>query len=159
MNEKRQIEFLGEINDAEKQELLGGAVALLAPVNWPEPFGLVMIEAMACGTPVIAFRRGSIPEIVDDGVTGFVVRNIDEGVLAVNRAAAVSRYRVRERFEKRFSVERMTRDYVSIYNRMVLKAALSRQAATSPRAFAGKPWMALARVAPETEFTLSNVED
>jgi hypothetical protein len=112
---------------------------------------------MACGTPVIAFRCGSIPEIVDDGVTGFVVPNVDEGVEAVNRAAALSRYRVRERFEKHFSVERMTRDYVSVYNRTLEKSAFSRRVATFPiRSFAGKPWMAQARAASETEGAVPN---
>jgi glycogen synthase len=116
-----------------------------------------MIEAMACGTPVIAFRRGSIPEIVDESLTGFVVRNIDEAVAAVSRAAALSRYRVRERFEKRFSVERMTRGYVSIYNRMLEKSAVARRVAVFPtRPFAGKPWMAQARPASDNEVSPSD---
>ena len=110
------VEFIGEIGDRDKGEFLGGATALLFPIDWPEPFGLVMIEAMANGTPVIAFRRGSVPELIDEGVTGFVVDSVDEGVAAVPRAAALDRIGVRGRFEERFSVERMARDYVELYN-------------------------------------------
>src|ERR1700760_4142850 len=100
------VEFIGEIGDRDKGEFLGRAIALLFPIDWPEPFGLVMIEAMANGTPIIAFRRGSVPEIVDEGVTGFIVDSVDAAVAAVPRAAALDRSRVRRCFEKRFSVER-----------------------------------------------------
>src|SRR5690348_6221809 len=120
------VEFLGEINELQKADFLGNARALLFPIDWPEPFGLVTIEAMACGTPVIAFRAGSVPEIVDDGVSGFIVANVDEAVDAVSRAAALDRAKVRAAFEHRFTVERMTERYVSIYRK--LSAARNRAA-------------------------------
>jgi len=112
------VEYIGEISDTEKAEFLGNARALLFPIDWPEPFGLVMIEAMACGTPVIAFEAGSVPEIIDDGVSGFVVNSIEEAVDAVGRLDAIDRARVRFTFERRFSVERMAKDYLSIYTRL-----------------------------------------
>jgi glycosyltransferase involved in cell wall biosynthesis len=111
------IEFVGEISDAEKPAFLGNAFALLFPIDWPEPFGLVMIEAMACGTPVIAYRRGSVPEIVDPGVTGWVVDSDEEAYAACRRASMLDRLRVRRRFEERFTAERMMRDYVELYLR------------------------------------------
>jgi glycosyltransferase involved in cell wall biosynthesis len=111
----RNVEFVGEINEAQKAEFLGNALALLFPIDWPEPFGLVMIEAMACGTPVIAFRAGSVPEVVDEGVTGFIVDDAAEAAVAVSRLAILDRAKVRARFERRFSVERMANDYLSIY--------------------------------------------
>jgi glycosyltransferase involved in cell wall biosynthesis len=111
------VELLGEIGEAEKRDFLGRARALLFPIEWPEPFGLVMIEAMACGTPVIAFRHGSVPEIVDDGETGFICRTVDEAVAAVARLDTISRQRCREVFERRFTAARMARDYVRIYER------------------------------------------
>ena len=110
------VEFIGEIGDSEKGAFLGDAAALLFPVDWPEPFGLALIEAMANGTPVIAFRRGSVPEIVDDGVTGLIVDSIDEAVAAVPRARALDRIAIRRCFEERFSVERMARDYLALYD-------------------------------------------
>jgi glycosyltransferase involved in cell wall biosynthesis len=109
------IEYLGELGDAEKQEFLGNAYALLFLIDWPEPFGLATIEAMACGTPVVAFRRGSVPEIVDDGVTGFVVDNMEEAVRAVQKVGRLSRSRCRDEFERRFTVSRMVDDYVAEY--------------------------------------------
>ncbi len=109
------IEYVGEIGDAEKSEFLGGALALLFPIDWPEPFGLAMIEAMACGTPVIAFRCGSVPEVVDHGVTGFVVDSVDEAVACVARVQLLDRRRVRQTFEQRFSAARMAADYCKIY--------------------------------------------
>lgn len=109
------VAFLGEIGEAEKNDFLGGARALLFPIEWPEPFGLAMIEAMACGTPVIAWRSGAIPEVVEDGVTGFIVDSIDDAVAAIERAGALDRARVRARFEERFTAERMANDYVSVY--------------------------------------------
>ncbi|MBL6613062.1 MAG: glycosyltransferase family 4 protein [Reyranella sp.] len=112
------VQFIGEINDAEKASFLGNARALLFPIDWPEPFGLVMIEAMACGTPVIAWNCGSVPEVVDDGVTGFIVDDETEAVKAVQRIAMVDRARVRSVFERRFTVERMAADYVSVYRRL-----------------------------------------
>lgn len=113
-----RVEFIGEIGEADKQDFLGRAAALLFPVDWPEPFGLVMIEAMACGTPVIAFRRGSTPEIMRDGVSGFVVDSIDEAVAAVPRALKIPRARCRSYFESRFLAERMARDYLSLYENL-----------------------------------------
>ncbi|MBV8280630.1 MAG: glycosyltransferase family 4 protein [Candidatus Eremiobacteraeota bacterium] len=109
------VEFVGEIGEREKADFLGNADALLFPIDWPEPFGLVMIEAMACGTPVIAFRCGSTPEIIDDGVTGFLVSDIAEAVTAVQRVRPLSRVTVRGTFERRFTIERVARDYMQIY--------------------------------------------
>jgi glycosyltransferase involved in cell wall biosynthesis len=123
------IEFVGEVDERGKQELLGNAHALLFPIDWPEPFGLVMIEAMACGTPVIAFRRGSVPEVMEDGLTGYIVDDIYEAVRAVHAAGGLSRTRIRRRFEERFTAERMARDYVSLYRRMATKAARAFEAA------------------------------
>jgi glycosyltransferase involved in cell wall biosynthesis len=110
-------EFVGEVGGDVKDEFLGKAAALLFPIDWPEPFGLVMIEAMACGTPVVAFRHGSVPEVIEHGVTGFVVDSVDEAVEAVGRLHTVSRRACRARFEERFDVERMTRGYLDLYQR------------------------------------------
>lgn len=112
------IEYIGEIGEREKQEFLGRARALLFPIDWPEPFGLVMIESMACGTPVIAIRRGSVPEVVDEGESGFVVDSVDEAVEAVSRIGSIPRRRCRETFDRRFTSERMARDYVEIFERL-----------------------------------------
>jgi len=112
------IEFLGEIDDAQKGELLAGALALLFPIDWPEPFGLVMIEAMSAGTPVIAWRNGSVPEIVDPGVTGFIVQSIDEAVEALNQMSTLDRLNVRKRFKDRFTVDRMAKSYLMLYRRL-----------------------------------------
>jgi glycosyltransferase involved in cell wall biosynthesis len=109
------VEFLGEIGEAEKAGFLGGAAALLFPIDWPEPFGLVMIEAMACGTPVIAFPCGSVLEVLEDGTSGFIVDTIAEAVKAVQRIARLNRAMIRAQFERRFTVERMTHDYLEIY--------------------------------------------
>jgi glycosyltransferase involved in cell wall biosynthesis len=109
------VEYIGEISEREKGAFLGNARGLLFPIDWPEPFGLVMIEAMACGTPVIAFRCGSVPEVIDDGVTGFIVQSLDEAVPAVKRLGEIDRKSVRAAFEHRFTVERMAHDYLSIY--------------------------------------------
>ncbi|HYD31773.1 MAG TPA: glycosyltransferase family 4 protein [Azospirillaceae bacterium] len=113
------IEFIGEIGDQEKDAFLGNALALLFPIDWPEPFGLVMIEAMACGTPVVAYRCGSVLEVVDDGVTGFVVDGVDSAVAAVGRLGLLDRAQVRSRFEERFSAARMAADYVALYEKAV----------------------------------------
>jgi glycosyltransferase involved in cell wall biosynthesis len=113
-----RIEFLGEIGDQQKSTFLGGADALLFPIDWPEPFGLVMIEAMACGTPVIAYDCGSVREVVEDGRTGFIVRNDDEAVAAVARLPMLDRAAVRARFEERFSAFAMARNYLSLYERL-----------------------------------------
>jgi len=108
-------EFVGEICDGEKSEFLGNALAFLFPIDWPEPFGLVMIEAMACGTPVIAYRNGSVPEIIEHGVTGYIVNNLDEAVKAVQCANSFDRLLCRRIFEKRFSTQRMALDYLNVY--------------------------------------------
>jgi glycosyltransferase involved in cell wall biosynthesis len=113
------IEFVGEIGEEKKGEFLGNAAALLLPIDWPEPFGLVMIEAMACGTPVVAFARGSVPEVIDEGVSGFVVDDVDGAVEAVRKLGILDRKAVRRRFEERFTVERMARDYVGVYRSLL----------------------------------------
>lgn len=117
------VEYVGEITDAEKCDFLGDAAAVLCPYDWPEPFGLVLIESLACGTPVIAYRRGSIPEIVEDGVTGFICENLDEMVAAVERLPLIERRRCRESFEQRFTIRRMAEDYVALYERMIAISA------------------------------------
>jgi glycosyltransferase involved in cell wall biosynthesis len=109
------VEYIGEINDKDKSEFLSGAIALLVPIDWPEPFGLVMIEAMACGTPVIAYNRGSVPEIIDEGVSGFVVEDEAGAIGAVDRLGNLSREKIRRRFEERFTARRMALDYLSVY--------------------------------------------
>ncbi|MFY9741880.1 MAG: glycosyltransferase family 4 protein [Candidatus Sulfotelmatobacter sp.] len=115
------VEFIGEIGTEEKNDFLGNAAALIFPINWPEPFGLVMIEALACGTPVIAYRSGSVPEIIDDGVVGFIVSNSQEAVDAVNKLDQLDRRDCRRHFERYFSDERMARDYLTIYQRLIRK--------------------------------------
>jgi glycosyltransferase involved in cell wall biosynthesis len=117
-----QIQLIGEIGDAEKPEFLSGAKALLLPIDWPEPFGLVMIEAMACGTPTIAYPAGSVPEVIDHGVTGFIVHDETGAVTALSRLDALSPGTIRRRFEERFTARRMAEDYVSLYRRMAVKA-------------------------------------
>ena len=113
------VEFVGEINEREKTKFLGEAAALLFPVDWPEPFGLVMIEAMACGTPVLAFRSGSVPEVIEDGVTGKVVDSEEEAIAALPAILSYDRRTVRQRFEKRFTATRMAKDYVRIYRQLL----------------------------------------
>lgn len=110
-----RVEFIGEISEEEKADFLGEARALIFPVDWPEPFGMVMIEAMACGTPVIAYRCGSVPELVDHGVTGFVVNSEDEALEAIDRVTALDRRRIRHAFERRFTSQRMAREYLKLY--------------------------------------------
>jgi glycosyltransferase involved in cell wall biosynthesis len=109
------VEYVGEISDHEKSDFLSGALGLLLPIDWPEPFGLVMIEAMACGTPVIAFNRGSVPEIIDEGLTGFVVEDEISAVAAVGRLPQLSRKAIRKQFETRFTARRMALDYLAAY--------------------------------------------
>jgi len=121
------VEFLGEIGEWEKPTFLGGARALLFPIDWPEPFGLVLIESIACGTPVIAFRRGSVPEVLDHGETGFLCSTVDEAVAAVGRLPEISRRGCRQVFDRRFTAARMARDYVDIYQRQLEGAADGRR--------------------------------
>lgn len=113
------VEYIGEISDREKPDFLSGAIGLLVPIDWPEPFGLVMIEAMACGTPVIAFNRGSVAEIVDDGRTGYVVEDEISAVAAVDRLATLDRTAIRTEFERRFTARRMALDYIEAYHSLV----------------------------------------
>jgi len=113
------VEFVGEIGEREKDAFLGNAYALLFPIDWPEPFGLVMIEAMACGTPVIAYRGGAVPEITVQGRTGFVVEALEDAVTAVRRIPQLSRKRCREVFEKQFTAARMASDYVRVFERLI----------------------------------------
>jgi glycosyltransferase involved in cell wall biosynthesis len=114
------VEFLGEVDDKQKQDLIGNALALIHPIEFPEPFGIVMIESMACGTPVVAFRTGSIPEVVDEGVTGFVVDDIVSAVDALKKVHKLDRKQIRAVFERRFTSERMADDYLAIYERIIL---------------------------------------
>jgi glycosyltransferase involved in cell wall biosynthesis len=118
MLEHPLVELIGEIGEDEKGEFLGNALALLFPIDWPEPFGLVTIEAMACGTPVIAYRQGAVPEIIEDGKTGFIVDNQDGAVAAVDRLALIDRVSCRREFERRFTARRMTADYIRIYEEL-----------------------------------------
>jgi glycosyltransferase involved in cell wall biosynthesis len=126
------VEFVGELGGRAKDEFLGNAHALLFPIDWPEPFGLVMIEAMACGTPVVAFRKGSVPEVIAEGVTGFVVNSVEEAVEAVRRVTWLSRPTCRKVFEQRFDAVRMTRDYLDVY-RLVQHGPVQPRAAVRGR--------------------------
>jgi glycosyltransferase involved in cell wall biosynthesis len=133
------VEFVGEIGERDKTAFLTEAAALLFPVDWPEPFGLVMIEAMACGTPVLAFRCGSVPEIVDDGVTGRIVGTLDEAVKAVPEVLALDRRRIRARFEERFTASRMAQDYVKVYRAMARERTAARTSARPHPPVPAKP--------------------
>ncbi len=113
------VEFIGEVGEGEKGEFLANAYALLFPIDWPEPFGLVMIEAMACGTPVIARPCGAVTEVLEHGVTGFIIKDVREGVIALEKVKTLDRRRIRKVFEKRFTSRRMAQDYVQIYQRTV----------------------------------------
>jgi glycosyltransferase involved in cell wall biosynthesis len=119
------VEYIGEINEQQKDEFLGEALALLFPIDWPEPFGLSMIEAMACGTPVLAFRRGSVAEVIDAGVTGLVVDSVDEAKIALPRVIALDRRAVRRRFEERFSATLMAKEYLGVYRSLLRRARSS----------------------------------
>ncbi|MBY0531993.1 MAG: glycosyltransferase family 4 protein [Xanthobacteraceae bacterium] len=121
------VEFIGEINEQQKQGFLGNAAAQLFPIDWPEPFGLVMIEAMACGTPVLAFGEGSVPEVIDDGVSGIVVNSVPEAVQAFPELTALDRKTVRRVFEERFTVKRMAEDYVALYRGLLAKGLNGKQ--------------------------------
>jgi glycosyltransferase involved in cell wall biosynthesis len=114
----QMVQFVGEVNDSGKADFLGHAKALLFPIDWPEPFGLVMIEAMACGTPVIALRRGSVPEIIENGVTGFIVENEDQAIEAIEGIGTLDRHHIRAEFERRFSVQRMAQAYIRCYEQV-----------------------------------------
>ena len=113
------VEFVGEVDRAAKQKLLGDAYALLFPIDWPEPFGLVMVESMACGTPVVAYRAGSVPEVIDPGLTGFIVESVDQSVEALKKIQSLDRRLCREVFERRFSSGRMAVDYLKIYEKLL----------------------------------------
>jgi glycosyltransferase involved in cell wall biosynthesis len=131
------VEFLGEVGGRDKDELLGNARALLFPIDWPEPFGLVMIEALACGTPVVAWRQGSVPEVIADGVTGFVVDGVEEAVRAVGRVGGLSRRDCRLAFEERFDAARMAQGYLAVYRRLARGDEERGEAAPVP--FAQRP--------------------
>ena len=115
------VEFIGEINDAQKSEFLSGAHALLFPIDWPEPFGLVLIESLACGTPVIAFNRGSVPEVIEHGTTGFIVDDEAQALATIPQARQLSRKAIRQRFEERFTARRMAMDYLALYRRLTAR--------------------------------------
>ncbi len=131
-----EVEFVGEVDERAKTKFLGDARALLFPIDWPEPFGLVMIEAMACGTPILAFRAGSVPEVIDDGVTGRIVSSMPEAIAAMPSVLALDRRGVRQAFDARFTAARMARDYVALYQRqaaaepMAMRAGQIREAAS-----------------------------
>jgi glycosyltransferase involved in cell wall biosynthesis len=133
------IDYIGEIDETRKAAFLGEARALLFPIDWPEPFGLAMIEAMACGTPVLAFRQGSVPEVVEDGVTGYVVESVEEAIRRIGSLLALDRARVRRRFEQRFTSERMAADYVAIYRELVAKLPGRREERVHPIVVAKRP--------------------
>ena len=126
------VEFIGEIDECSKTKFLGEARALLFPIDWPEPFGLVMIEAMACGTPVLAFRQGSVSEVVDQDVTGAIVDTVDEAVMMLPRVMELDRRAVRRRFEERFSSTRMATDYVAVYRSLLDRPSISERDTTVP---------------------------
>jgi glycosyltransferase involved in cell wall biosynthesis len=126
------VEFVGEVDEHSKTEFLGEAQALLFPIDWPEPFGLVMIEAMACGTPVVAFRRGSVPEVIDEGVTGAIVGTTDEAIAMLPLVLALDRHAIRKRFEERFSCARMATEYVALYRSLLARPSISVREAPAP---------------------------
>jgi glycosyltransferase involved in cell wall biosynthesis len=127
------VEYVGEIDERAKSAFLGGASALLFPIDWPEPFGLSMIEAVACGTPVLAFRCGSVPEIIDPGVTGLIVGTMDEAIRLLPQVLALDRRTVRQRFEQRFSATRMAKDYVQVYRSLLKRPSLTERVAVMSR--------------------------
>lgn len=133
------IEYVGEIDETRKAAFLGDARALLFPIDWPEPFGLAMIEAMACGTPVLAFRHGSVPEVVEDGVTGYVVDSVEEAICKLGGLLALDRARVRRRFEQRFTSDRMAEDYVRIYQELLARRPSRREELAQPIVVASRP--------------------
>ena len=124
----KKVHLVGEVDDAKKQPFLAQAAALLFPIDWPEPFGLVMIEAMACGTPVIAYRSGSVPEVIEDGVTGFIVDDEEQAIAAVHRLGQLNRRKIRSRFEERFSATRMAKEYEGLYRKLATAEGLQASA-------------------------------
>jgi len=150
------VEFIGEVGGREKDEFLGNAAALVFPIDWPEPFGLVMIEALACGTPVIAWRNGSVPEVIANGTTGIVVDSIDEAVRAVEKIPKISRYNCRLAFEARFDATRMAREYLEVYRRLNSTQsdgmAAWKQSQSSPMVLAAGQTMGSARQPRPTIF-------
>jgi glycosyltransferase involved in cell wall biosynthesis len=140
------IEFIGEISDQEKNAFLGNALALICPYDWPEPFGLVLIEALACGTPVLAYRRGSIPEIIDDGETGFICNNQSEMAEVIGRINTIDRRRCRAAFDKRFTADRMAQDYVALYQRILEGAVVPGEPTT--RSVGSRLWVNHTSMAP-----------
>jgi glycosyltransferase involved in cell wall biosynthesis len=141
------IEFIGEIGDAEKPAFLGGAAALLFPIDWPEPFGLVMIEAMACGTPVVAYGCGSAPEVVEDGITGFIVADEDGAVRAAEAAINLDRREVRRRFDRRFSATAMARGYLDVYADRLARAPYAPELAQDEQDLDARGGASLAQIA------------
>ena len=131
------VEFIGEINDQEKSEFLGHALALMFLIDWPEPFGLSMIEAMACGTPILAFRRGSVEEVVGHGTTGYIVDSVEDAILSMPRVMALDRRAVRRKFEERFTSARMAKDYVRVYKSLGVRANQIGVPPRVDRAYAG----------------------
>ncbi|MCR6640652.1 MAG: glycosyltransferase family 4 protein [Sporocytophaga sp.] len=119
------VEYVGEVSEKEKQEFLGNAIALVFLIDWPEPFGLVMIESIACGTPVIAWRNGSVPEVIEDGVSGRIVESMEEALCSIEEVKRLDRTKVRACFDKKFSAERMTRDYVEVYDQLIKTKSMS----------------------------------
>jgi len=119
------VEYIGEINEHQKQEFLGNALGLLFPIDWPEPFGLVIIEAMACGTPVLAWNQGSVPEIIENGTSGYIVDSMDNAIEAAKKIQALDRSQVRKCFEQRFTAERMMKQYLELYQKQIIKTGIS----------------------------------
>ncbi len=148
------VEFIGEINDAQKSAFLSGAIALLTLIDWPEPFGLVLIEANACGTPVIAFGHGAIPEIIEDGINGFIALDEDDAVEAVRRARLLSPKRIRQHFDEHFTAKRMASDYVKIYSDLA-KARPAPQRRSGPYVW---PWRATTRASADVVPALNGHE-
>jgi glycosyltransferase involved in cell wall biosynthesis len=153
------VEFIGEISEADKQQFLGEAAALVFPIDWPEPFGLVMIEAMSCGLPVIAWRRGSAPEIIDDGITGFLVDDVAGAVRAVERLGELSRRRCREVFEKRFTAARMAADHLRVYRNLASRSAPSQSTASRGAASSRKPQVLFGAAAPALSAKSNHLTD